>query len=63
MERSASGEHAVCDPPGRNSLRMDLAWDSAVGSTGSLISNWTCSGVRRMSMLGEEVNALVMETE
>jgi hypothetical protein len=41
---------------------MDLAWDSAVGSTGSLISNWTCSGVRRMSMFDEE-NALVMETE
>lgn len=36
---------------GRSSARMALAWVSAVGSTGSLISSCTSAGVLGVSML------------
>ena len=60
MESNADGEHDVC-VSGRNSVRIAFAWEKAVGSTGSFISNWTSLGVRLVSnicfkfLFGEEV--------
>lgn len=39
----------------RSSVRMARDWDRAVGSTGSLISSWRSVGVRRFSMVNDEV--------
>ncbi len=66
MDRSALGLHCEEDNEssaallplllpllllGRSSARMALAWVSAVGSTGSLISSCTSAGVLGVSML------------
>ena len=66
MDRSALGLHCEEDNEssvallplllllsllGRSSARMALAWVSAVGSTGSLISSCTSDGVLGVSML------------
>ena len=70
MDRSALGLHCEEDNEssaallpllllGRSSARMALAWVSAVGSTGSLISSWTSDGVLGVSMLLLEVVTVV----
>ena len=60
MESNADGEHDVC-VSGRNSVRIAFAWEKAVGSTGSFISDWTSSGVRLVSnIFGEEVVVVVV---
>ena len=73
MDRSALGLHCEEDNEssaallplllllllGRSSARMALAWVSAVGSTGSLISSCTSAGVLGVSMLLLEVVTVV----